>query len=106
MDRTGEVQKQFFTSAASLAAFKAAGVQPGPMAVLITADEAIASPSARPIIERVARSSERGYLGQCPSGVTLTSPVGALLPPGSGARSEAYHGPLVIQPGSNGPVCG
>ena len=40
-----------------LAAFKAAGVQPGPLAALITADEEIASPSSRPVIERVARSA-------------------------------------------------
>jgi glutamate carboxypeptidase len=40
-----------------LAAFKATGGQPGPLAALITSDEEIASPSSRPIIERVARES-------------------------------------------------
>jgi glutamate carboxypeptidase len=40
-----------------MAAFKRFGGNPAPMAVLITADEEIASPSSRPIIERVARGA-------------------------------------------------
>ncbi len=40
-----------------LAAFNATGGQPGPLAALITADEEIASPSSRPVIERVAREA-------------------------------------------------
>lgn len=38
-----------------LAAFKACGGHPGPLAALITSDEEIASPFSRPVIERVAR---------------------------------------------------
>ncbi|WP_158742678.1 M20 family metallopeptidase [Acidisphaera sp. L21] len=40
-----------------MAAFKAVGGHPGPLAALITSDEEIASPSSRPIIERVGRES-------------------------------------------------
>ncbi|NJO34971.1 MAG: M20 family metallopeptidase [Rhodospirillales bacterium] len=40
-----------------LAAFKRFGGAPAPLAGLITSDEEIASPSSRPIIERVARHS-------------------------------------------------
>ena len=40
-----------------LAAFQATGEQPGPLAALITSDEEIASPSSRPVIERVARNA-------------------------------------------------
>ena len=40
-----------------LAAFKRFGGAPAPVAGLITSDEEIASPSSRPIIERVARQS-------------------------------------------------
>ena len=40
-----------------LAAFKAFGGAPAPVAGLITSDEEIASPSSRPIIERVARGA-------------------------------------------------
>jgi glutamate carboxypeptidase len=40
-----------------LAGFQATGEQPGPLAALITSDEEIASPSSRPVIERVARNA-------------------------------------------------
>jgi glutamate carboxypeptidase len=40
-----------------LAAFKRFGAAPAPLAGLITADEEIASPSSRPIIERVGRTA-------------------------------------------------
>ena len=40
-----------------LAAFKRFGGAPAPLAGLITSDEEIASPSSRPIIERVARAA-------------------------------------------------
>lgn len=40
-----------------LAAFKHLGGNPAPLAGLITSDEEIASPSSRPVIERVARES-------------------------------------------------
>jgi glutamate carboxypeptidase len=40
-----------------MAAFKAVGGHPGPLAALITSDEEIASPSSRPVIERVAREA-------------------------------------------------
>ncbi len=40
-----------------LAAFQATGEHPGALAALITSDEEIASPSSRPVIERVARNA-------------------------------------------------
>ena len=40
-----------------LEAFKRFGGNPGPLAALITSDEEIASPSSRPVIERVAREA-------------------------------------------------
>ena len=47
-----------------LAAFRATGEQPGPLAALITADEEIASPSSRLVIERVARNARAVLNGE------------------------------------------
>jgi glutamate carboxypeptidase len=64
-----------------LAAFKRFGGAPAPLAGLITSDEEIASPSSRPIIERVARqvrcvfNSEPGR----PSGAVVTGRKGGVF---------------------------
>jgi len=64
-----------------LAAFKRFGGAPAPLAGLITSDEEIASPSSRPIIERVARharcvfNSEPGR----PSGAIVTGRKGGVF---------------------------
>jgi glutamate carboxypeptidase len=64
-----------------LAAFKRFGGAPAPLAGLITSDEEIASPSSRPIIERVGRqarcvlNSEPGR----PSGNVVTSRKGGVF---------------------------
>jgi glutamate carboxypeptidase len=64
-----------------LAAFKRFGGAPAPLAGLITSDEEIASPSSRPIIERVGRAarcvlnSEPGR----PSGNVVTSRKGGVF---------------------------
>jgi glutamate carboxypeptidase len=64
-----------------LAAFKRFGGAPAPLAGLITADEEIASPSSRPVIERVARharcvlNSEPGR----PSGGIVTGRKGGVF---------------------------
>jgi glutamate carboxypeptidase len=64
-----------------LAAFKRFGGAPVPLAGLITSDEEIASPSSRPIIERVARqarcvlNSEPGR----PSGAVVTGRKGGVF---------------------------
>jgi glutamate carboxypeptidase len=64
-----------------LAAFKRFGGAPAPLAGLITADEEIASPSSRPVIERVARharcvlNSEPGR----PSGNIVTGRKGGVF---------------------------
>ena len=64
-----------------LAAFKRFGGAPAPLAGLITSDEEIASPSSRPVIERVARqarcvlNSEPGR----PSGSVVTGRKGGVF---------------------------
>jgi len=64
-----------------LAAFKRFGGAPAPLAGLITSDEEIASPSSRPIIERMARqvrcvfNSEPGR----PSGAVVTGRKGGVF---------------------------
>ncbi len=64
-----------------LAAFKRFGGAPAPLAGLITSDEEIASPSSRPIIERVAKqvrcvfNSEPGR----PSGAVVTGRKGGVF---------------------------
>jgi glutamate carboxypeptidase len=64
-----------------LAAFKRFGGAPAPLAGLVTADEEIASPSSRPVIERVARharcvlNSEPGR----PSGGIVTGRKGGVF---------------------------
>ena len=64
-----------------LAAFKHAGGAPVPLAGLITADEEIASPSSRPVLERVARgaravlNSEPGR----PTGAVVTGRKGGVF---------------------------
>jgi len=64
-----------------LAAFKRFGGAPAPLAGLITSDEEIASPSSRPVIERVARqmrcvfNSEPGR----PSGAVVTGRKGGVF---------------------------
>ena len=75
-----------------LAAFKRFGGAPAPLAGLITSDEEIASPSSRPIIERVGRrarcvfNSEPGR----PSGNVVTSRKGGVFL-GFEVRGKAAH---------------
>ena len=59
-----------------LAAFKRFGGAPAPLAGLITSDEEIASPSSRPIIERVARQA-RCVFNSEPGRPAATSSPGA-----------------------------
>ncbi|MEL6375082.1 MAG: M20 family metallopeptidase [Pseudomonadota bacterium] len=56
-----------------LAAFKKFGSNPAPLRGLITSDEEIASPSSRPIIERVARES------RCVFNAEPSRPTGAVV---------------------------
>jgi glutamate carboxypeptidase len=64
-----------------LAAFKRFGGAPGPLAGLITADEEIASPSSRPIIERVGRAARCVFNSEPgrPSGNVVTSRKGGVF---------------------------
>jgi glutamate carboxypeptidase len=64
-----------------LAAFKRFGGAPAPLAGLITSDEEIASPSSRPIIERVARTARCVFNSEPgrPSGAVVTGRKGGVF---------------------------
>jgi len=64
-----------------LAAFKRFGGAPAPLAGLITSDEEIASPSSRPIIERVARQARCVFNSEPgrPSGAVVTGRKGGVF---------------------------
>jgi glutamate carboxypeptidase len=64
-----------------LAAFKRFGGAPAPLAGLITSDEEIASPSSRPIIERVARQARCVFNSEPgrPSGGVVTGRKGGVF---------------------------
>jgi len=64
-----------------LAAFKRFGGAPAPLAGLITSDEEIASPSSRPIIERVARGARCVFNSEParPSGNIVTGRKGGVF---------------------------
>jgi glutamate carboxypeptidase len=64
-----------------LAAFKRFGGAPAPLIGLITADEEIASPSSRPIIERVARTARCVFNSEPgrPSGAVVTGRKGGVF---------------------------
>ena len=64
-----------------LAAFKRFGGAPAPLAGLITSDEEIASPSSRPIIERVARAARCVFNSEPgrPSGNIVTGRKGGVF---------------------------
>ena len=64
-----------------MAAFKKFGGNPAPLAALITADEEIASPSSRPVIERVARSARCVFNAEPgrPTGAVVTGRKGGVF---------------------------
>src|SRR5258708_13316027 len=64
-----------------LAAFKRFGGAPAPLAGLITSDEEIASPSSRPVIERVGRAARCVFNSEPgrPSGNIVTSRKGGVF---------------------------
>ena len=64
-----------------LAAFKRFGGAPAPLAGLITSDEEIASPSSRPVIERVARQARCVFNSEPgrPSGNVVTGRKGGVF---------------------------
>ncbi len=64
-----------------LAAFKHLGGNPVPLAGLITADEEIASPSSRPIIERVAKTARCVFNSEPgrPTGAVVTGRKGGVF---------------------------
>jgi glutamate carboxypeptidase len=64
-----------------LAAFKRFGGAPAPLAGLITSDEEIASPSSRPVIERVGRAARCVFNSEPgrPSGNVVTSRKGGVF---------------------------
>lgn len=64
-----------------LAAFKALGGNPAPLRGLITSDEEIASPSSRPVIERVARGARCVFNSEPgrPSGAVVTGRKGGVF---------------------------
>ena len=64
-----------------LAAFKRFGGAPAPLAGLMTGDEEIASPSSRPVIERVGRAARCVFNSEPgrPSGNVVTSRKGGLF---------------------------
>ncbi len=64
-----------------LAAFKQFGGAPAPLAGLITSDEEIASPSSRPIIERMARQARCVFNSEPgrPSGAVVTGRKGGVF---------------------------
>jgi glutamate carboxypeptidase len=64
-----------------LAAFKRFGGAPAPLAGLITSDEEIASPSSRPIIERVARQARCVFNSEPgrPTGAVVTGRKGGVF---------------------------
>jgi glutamate carboxypeptidase len=64
-----------------LAAFKRFGGAPAPLAGLITSDEEIASPSSRPVIERVGRQARCVFNSEPgrPSGNVVTSRKGGVF---------------------------
>jgi glutamate carboxypeptidase len=70
-----------------LAAFKALGGAPAPLTGLITSDEEIASPSSRPVIERVAREARAVFNSEPgrPSGNVVTGRKGGIF-----LRCEVY----------------
>ena len=77
-----------------LAAFHAVGGHPGPLAALITADEEIASPSSRPIIEQAARGARvvlNGEPGR-PSGNVVNGRKGCVFIRFSIAGLAAHSG--------------
>jgi glutamate carboxypeptidase len=64
-----------------MAAFKKFGGNPAPIHALITADEEIASPSSRPVIERVARAARCVFNAEPgrPSGAVVTGRKGGMF---------------------------
>ncbi len=64
-----------------MAAFKKFGGNPAPLAALITADEEIASPSSRPVIERVARNARCVFNAEPgrPTGAVVTGRKGGVF---------------------------
>jgi glutamate carboxypeptidase len=64
-----------------LAAFKRFGGAPAPLVGLITSDEEIASPSSRPVIERVARAARCVFNSEPgrPSGAVVTGRKGGVF---------------------------
>ncbi len=64
-----------------LEAFKRFGGAPGPLAGLITSDEEIASPSSRPVIERVAREARAVFNSEPgrPTGNVVTGRKGGVF---------------------------
>jgi glutamate carboxypeptidase len=64
-----------------LAAFKRFGAEPAPLVGLITSDEEIASPSSRPVIERVGRQARCVFNSEPgrPSGNVVTSRKGGVF---------------------------
>ncbi|HRD74655.1 MAG TPA: M20 family metallopeptidase [Hyphomicrobiaceae bacterium] len=64
-----------------LAAFKELGGAPAPLAGLITSDEEIASPSSRPVIERVAREARCVFNSEPgrPTGAVVTGRKGGVF---------------------------
>jgi glutamate carboxypeptidase len=64
-----------------LAAFKQLGGAPAPLAGLITSDEEIASPSSRPIIERVAKAARCVFNSEPgrPTGAVVTGRKGGVF---------------------------
>ena len=76
-----------------LAAFKRFGGAPAPLAGLITSDEEIASPSSRPVIERVGRQARCVFNSEPgrPSGNVVTSRKGGVF---LGHGGDGQGGPL------------
>ena len=64
-----------------MAAFKKLGGNPAPIAALITSDEEIASPSSRPVIERVARGARCVFNAEPgrPTGAVVTGRKGGMF---------------------------
>ena len=64
-----------------MAAFKKFGGSPAPLTALITADEEIASPSSRPVIERVARAARCVFNAEPgrPTGAVVTGRKGGVF---------------------------
>ena len=64
-----------------MAAFKKFGGNPAPLAALLTSDEEIASPSSRPVIERVARGARCVFNAEPgrPTGAVVTGRKGGVF---------------------------